>query len=58
LRAQKLREEAAKKERDECFHTIWSVIPMKQEWRVKEKANTPASNNDMDLLDDDVSVDQ
>jgi hypothetical protein len=53
-----LREEAAEKERDECFNTIWSVIPMKQEWRVKEKANTPASNNDMDLLDDDVSVDQ
>jgi hypothetical protein len=29
---------------------------MKQEWRVKEKINTPApmtSNNDIDLLDDD-----
>jgi hypothetical protein len=58
LRAQKLREEAAEKEKDECFNTIWSVIPMKQEWRVKEKANTPASNDDMDLLDDDVFVDQ
>jgi hypothetical protein len=33
-----------------------SVIPTKQEWRMKEKANTPApttSNNDMDLLYDD-----
>jgi hypothetical protein len=32
------------------------VILKKQEWRVKEKANTPApmtSNDDMDLLDDD-----
>jgi hypothetical protein len=31
---------------------------MKQEWRVKEKANTPApmtSDDDMDLLDDDES---
>jgi hypothetical protein len=29
---------------------------MKQEWRVKEKVNTPApmtSDDDMDLLDDD-----
>jgi hypothetical protein len=32
---QKLREEAAEKERDEHFNTIQSVIPMKQEWRVK-----------------------
>jgi hypothetical protein len=32
------------------------VIPTKQEWRVKEKVDTPApttSDNDMDLLDDD-----
>jgi hypothetical protein len=32
------------------------VIPTKQEWRVKEKADTPApttSNDDMDLLDND-----
>jgi hypothetical protein len=32
------------------------VIPTKQEWRVKEKVNTPApmtSDDDMDLLDDD-----
>jgi hypothetical protein len=31
---------------------------MKQEWRVKEKASTPAlmaSNDNMDLLDDDES---
>jgi hypothetical protein len=31
------------------------VIPTKQEWRVKEKANTPApttSDDHMDLLDD------
>jgi hypothetical protein len=32
------------------------MIPKKQEWRVQEKANTPApttSDDDMDLLDDD-----
>jgi hypothetical protein len=32
------------------------VIQTRQEWRVKEKADTPApmtSNDDMDLLDDD-----
>jgi hypothetical protein len=58
MRAQKLREEAAEKERDEHFNTIRSVIPMKQEWRVKEKASTPApttSDDDMDLLDDNKS---
>jgi hypothetical protein len=58
MRAQNLREEAVKKERDEYFNTIRPVIPMKQEWRVKEKANTPAlmaSNDNMDLLDDDES---
>jgi hypothetical protein len=51
-----LREEVAKKERGEHFNNIQPVIPMKQEWRVKEKANTPApttSNDYMDLLDDD-----
>jgi hypothetical protein len=54
MRAQKIREEAFEKERDEHFNTIQSAIPMKQEWRVKEKANTPApttSNDNMDLLD-------
>jgi hypothetical protein len=58
MRAQKMREEAAKKERDEHFNNIRSVILKKQVWRVKEKANTPApmtSNDDMDLLDDDES---
>jgi hypothetical protein len=32
------------------------MIPTKQEWRVKEKVDTPTtttSNDDMDLLDDD-----
>jgi hypothetical protein len=56
MRVQKMREEAAKKERDEHFNDIRPVIPTKQEWRVKEKANTPApttSDDDMDLLDDD-----
>jgi hypothetical protein len=56
MRAQKMREEAAKKVRDEYFNTIRPVIPMKQEWRVKEKVDAPApmtSNDDMDLLDDD-----
>jgi hypothetical protein len=58
MRVQKLREEAAEKERDEHFNTIRSVIPMKQEWRVKEKASTPTpttSDDDMDLLDDNKS---
>jgi hypothetical protein len=51
-----MREEAREKERDEHFNDIRLVIPMKKEWRVKEKANTPApmtSDDDMDLLDDD-----
>jgi hypothetical protein len=58
LRAQNLREEAAEKERHEHFNAIRLVIPMKQEWRVKKKTNTPAltaSNDDMDLPDDDKS---
>jgi hypothetical protein len=49
-------DEAAEKERDEYFNIIRLVIPTKQEWRVKEKVDTPApttSNDDMDLLDDD-----
>jgi hypothetical protein len=56
LRAQKLREDVAEKKRDEYFNTIGPMFPMKQEWRVKEKADTPAptaSDDDMDLLDDD-----
>jgi hypothetical protein len=51
-----MREEANKKERDEYFNVICPVIPTKQEWRVKEKVDTPApttSDDDMDLLDDD-----
>jgi hypothetical protein len=58
MRAQKMREEVAKKERDEYFNNIRSVILMKQEWRVKEKANIPAlmtSDDDMDLLDNNES---
>jgi hypothetical protein len=50
-----MREEATEMERDEHFNTIRSVIPMKQEWRVKEKVNAPTpttSNDDMDMLDD------
>jgi hypothetical protein len=41
----------AKKERDDHFNTIRSVIPMKQEWRVKEKIDVPTptiSDDDMD----------
>jgi hypothetical protein len=48
-----LRGEAAEKKRDEYFNTIWPMFPMKQEWRVKEKADTPAPttfDEDMDLL--------
>jgi hypothetical protein len=39
MRVQKMREEAVEKERDEHFNDIRPVIPLKQEWRVKEKAN-------------------
>jgi hypothetical protein len=56
MRAQKMREEADEKEIDEHFNNIRSVIPMRQEWRVKENADTPTpmtSDDDMDLLDDD-----
>jgi hypothetical protein len=48
----------AEKERDEHFNAIQPLIPTKQEWRVKEKTSTPAliaSDDDMDLLDDDES---
>jgi hypothetical protein len=58
MRAQKLREEAAEKKRDEHFSTIQPMFMTKQEWRVKEKANTPAlmaSDDDIDLSDDDES---
>jgi hypothetical protein len=59
IRVQKMREEADEKERDECFNIIQLVIPMKQEWRVKEKVNAPApmtSDDNMDLLDDDKAL--
>jgi hypothetical protein len=55
MREQKLREAVDENERDEHFNTIWTMIPTKQEWRVKEKTNTTAliaSDDDMDLLDD------
>jgi hypothetical protein len=58
MRAQKLKEDATKKERDMHFKTIRPLFPTKQEWRVEEKADIPrpmTSNNDMDLLDDDES---
>jgi hypothetical protein len=58
MRVQKPRKEAAKKKRDEHFNTIRPVIPTRKEWRVKEKTSMPmltASDNDMDLLDDDES---
>jgi hypothetical protein len=56
MSVQKLREEVAEKERDEYFNVIRSVIPMKQEWRLKDKVDTPApttSDDDMNMLDDD-----
>jgi hypothetical protein len=56
MRVQKMREEAAKKERDEYFNVIQPGIFMKQESRVKEKVNTSApttSDDNMDMLDDD-----
>jgi hypothetical protein len=58
MRAQKLREEAAEKERDEHFIAIQPMIPMKQELRTKEKTSVHAlttSNDGMDLMDDDES---
>jgi hypothetical protein len=58
MRAQKLKEEAIKKDREEHFNAIQDMIPTKQEWRVKEKTNVPAliaSDDDMDLLDNDKS---
>jgi hypothetical protein len=59
VRVQKMGEEVAEKERDEHFNDIRPVILMQQEWRVKEKANTPAptaSDDDMDLLNDDEAL--
>jgi hypothetical protein len=56
MREQKLREEVVEKERDEHFNAIRPMIPMKQEWMVKEKTSVPtliAFDVDMDLLDDD-----
>jgi hypothetical protein len=56
MRVQKMREEAAEKARDEYFNIIWPLILTKQEWRVKEKVDTPmlmTSDDDMDLLDED-----
>jgi hypothetical protein len=54
----KAAEEATEKERDEHFNTIRWMIPIKQEWRVKEKTSTPmltTYDDDMDLLDDNKS---
>jgi hypothetical protein len=54
-----MREEAVVKERDEHFNNIRSVISIKQEWRVKEKTNTPAPttfDDGMDLLDDNEAL--
>jgi hypothetical protein len=54
-----LREEATEKGKDEQLSTIQSMIPTKQEWRVKEKMNTPAlmtSDDEMDPLDDNESL--
>jgi hypothetical protein len=51
MRALKLGEEAAEKERDEHFNAIRPMISTKQECRVKEKSSMPAltiSNVDMD----------
>jgi hypothetical protein len=58
MRAQKLREEAAMKERDEHCNTIRPMFPTKHECRVMEMTSAlalTASDDDMDLLDDDES---
>jgi hypothetical protein len=55
----RLREEVTEKEREEHFNTIQSVIPTKQEWRMKEETSMPVltvSDDDMDLLDDEESL--
>jgi hypothetical protein len=55
MRAQKMRKEAAEKERDEHFNDIHLMMPTKQEWRVKEKANTPTpttSDDETPLIKD------
>jgi hypothetical protein len=57
-RIQRMREEAVEKARDEHFNFMRPMILTKQEWRVKEKASTPAltaDDDDIDLLDDDES---
>jgi hypothetical protein len=59
MRAQKLKEDVAEKESDEHFNTIQPMFPIKQEWRVKEKVDIPASttsDDNIDLLDDDESL--
>jgi hypothetical protein len=56
MRAQKLREEAAEKARDEYFNAIHPMTLVKQDRRMKENTNTPtpiAYDDHMDLLDDD-----
>jgi hypothetical protein len=48
-----------RKREDEHFNTIRSVIPIKQEWSVKEKTSASAliaSDDGMDLLDEDESL--
>jgi hypothetical protein len=57
MRAYKLREEVAK-DRDEHFNVIRPMILANPEWRVEEKTSVhslTASDDDMDLLDDDES---
>jgi hypothetical protein len=58
MRAQKWREEAVEKERDEHFNAIRPMFPAKKESRVKEKSSVSmltTSDDDMDLLDDEES---
>jgi hypothetical protein len=44
MRAQKLKEDVAEKERDKYFNTIRPMFPTKKEWRVKERADIPLSS--------------
>jgi hypothetical protein len=58
MTVQKMREEAIV-ERNEYFNIIWPGILTNQEWKVREKVNTPTpttSNDDMDLLDDNEAL--
>ena len=64
MRADKLKEEAAEKARDEHFNATRPVVPIKKEWRMKEtpapstSAPTPPTStiDEPTLSDDEVDL--